>query len=136
MLPIVGWDVVTSFIPIRSLAKLGIGLAAILLSPRVLGGLMVFALAAVSLPDLAHAASAAGGGMPYSSFLGTFKTSITGEIAAIICVIAIIAGVATYIFASAFDGILLTIARIAIGATIIGSAVTTLTTMGVSGAIV
>jgi type IV secretory pathway VirB2 component (pilin) len=98
--------------------------------------LALAALAAAALPKLAHAAAAAGGGMPYSTFLGTFKTSITGEIAAIICVVAIVAGVATYIFASAFDGILLTIVRVAIGCAIIGSAVTMLTTMGVTGAIV
>jgi type IV secretion system protein TrbC len=93
-------------------------------------------LATMALPDLAFAAQAGGGGMPYSGFLTTFKTSITGEIAAIICVVAIVAGVATYIFASAFDGILLTIVRVAIGCAIIGSAVTMLTTMGVTGAIV
>jgi type IV secretory pathway VirB2 component (pilin) len=98
--------------------------------------LAMTASAAAVVPNLAYAAAAAGGGMPYSGFLGTFKTSITGEIAAIICVVAIVAGVATYIFASAFDGILLTIVRVAIGCAIIGSAVTMLTTMGVTGAIV
>jgi type IV secretory pathway VirB2 component (pilin) len=98
--------------------------------------LALAALSAFAMPDLAHAATAAAGTMPYSTFMGTFKTSITGEIAAIICVIAIVAGVATYIFASAFDGILLAIVRVAIGATIIGSAATMLTTMGVAGAIV
>jgi type IV secretion system protein VirB2 len=98
--------------------------------------LALAASAAATVPNLAYAAAAAGGGMPYSGFLGTFKTSITGEIAAIICVVAIVAGVATYIFASAFDGILLTIVRVAIGCAIIGSAVTMLTTMGVTGAIV
>nr|WP_294544733.1 TrbC/VirB2 family protein [uncultured Rhodopila sp.] len=96
--------------------------------------LALAASAAAVVPDLAYAA--AEGGMSYSGFLGTFKTSITGEIAAIICVVAIVAGVATYIFASAFDGILLTIVRVAIGCAIIGSAVTMLTTMGVTGAIV
>ena len=98
--------------------------------------LALAASASAVVPNLAYAAAAAGGGMPYSGFLGTFKTSITGEIAAIICVVAIVAGVATYIFASAFDGILLTIVRVAIGCAIIGSAVTMLTTMGVTGAIV
>lgn len=94
------------------------------------------ALLFFAMQHAAWAAAAAGGGMPYSSFLGTFKTSITGEIAAIVCVVAIVAGVATYIFASAFDGILLAIVRVAIGATIIGSAVTMLSTMGVTGAVV
>jgi type IV secretory pathway VirB2 component (pilin) len=106
------------------------------LSNRTKIVLAVAALAIVALPHFAFAAAVAGGGMPYSNFLGTFKTSITGEIAAIICVVAIVAGVATYIFASAFDGILLTIVRVAIGTAIIGSAVTMLTTMGVTGAIV
>ena len=85
--------------------------------------------------ELGYAAAAAGGGMPYSGFLGTFKTDHRGN-AAIICVVAIVAGVAAYIFACAFDGILLTIIRVAIGCAIIGSAVTMLTTMGVTGAIV
>jgi type IV secretion system protein VirB2 len=98
--------------------------------------LALTALAVLSMPHIAHAALAAGGGMPYSSFLTTFKTSITGEIAGIICVIAVVAAVAVYIFASAFDGILLTITRVAIGCAIIGSAATVLTTMGVTGAIV
>lgn len=94
------------------------------------------ALVLVALPHLAEAATAGGGGMPYSSFLSTFKTSVTGEIAAIICVVAVVAGVATYIFASAFDGILLTIVRVAIGVAIVGSATTVLATMGVTGAII
>ena len=45
--------------------------------------LALAASAAAVVPNLAYAAAAAGGGMPYSGFLGTFKTSITGEIAAI-----------------------------------------------------
>jgi len=101
---------------------------------RLLG---LLTIAALTMPRLALAAAAGGGGaMPYSPFLTTFKTSVTGEIAAIICVIAIVAGVATYIFASAFDGIMLAIVRVAIGTAIIGSAVTMLATMGVTGAIV
>lgn len=82
------------------------------------------------------AAQAAGGAMPYSPFLTQFRTSITGEIAGIICIVAIVAGVAMYIFASQMEGILLTIVRVAIGTCIIGGAVAFLGTMGVTGAIV
>jgi type IV secretory pathway VirB2 component (pilin) len=94
------------------------------------------ALAVIALPHLALAGGAAGGTMPYSSFLTTFRGSITGEVAGIICMIAIVSGVATYIFASAFDGILLAIVRVVIGIAIVGGAAAFLTTAGVAGAIV
>lgn len=97
---------------------------------------VALAVAVIALPHLALAGTATGGAMPYSTFLTTFRTSVTGEIAGIICLIAIVAGVATYIFASAFDGILLAIVRVVIGIAIIGSAATLLTTVGVAGAIV
>lgn len=106
------------------------------MSNRVKLVLAVAALAVIALPHLALAGVAAGGAMPYSPFLTQFNTSVTGEIAGIICVIAIVAGVATYIFASAFDGVLLAIVRVVIGISIVGSATTFLATSGVTGAIV
>jgi type IV secretion system protein VirB2 len=98
--------------------------------------LLTLAIAAVVSFHPALAGAAVGGGMPYSTFLTTFRTSVTGEVAGIICMIAIVAGVATYIFASAFDGVLLAIVRVVIGIAIVGGATTFITTAGVTGAIV
>jgi hypothetical protein len=99
--------------------------------------LTVAALGAVMLaPSLAHAATAAGGGMPYSAGIGVFKSSVIGEVAGIICLIAVVAGVATYLFQGVMDHLMLGIVRVIIGAGIIGSATTALVAFGVTGAIV
>ena len=87
-------------------------------------------------PTLAHAAVAGGGGMPYSNGLNTFKTSITGEIAAIIAVIGVVAGVAAYLYQGVLDPLLMKIVQVVIAVCIIGGVTTFLTTMGVTGAVV
>jgi type IV secretory pathway VirB2 component (pilin) len=92
--------------------------------------------AALVCPHLACAADAGGGGMPYSTGLATFKTSVTGEVAGIICLIAVIAGVAAYLLQGVMDHMMMTIVRVIIGVCIIGGAATFLTTMGVAGAII
>jgi type IV secretory pathway VirB2 component (pilin) len=92
--------------------------------------------AAIASPGLAHAAAAGGGGMPYSEGLGTIRTSVTGEIAGIICLIAIIGGVAAYLMRSVMDELLQKIVHVTIGVAIIGGAATFLATMGVAGAII
>lgn len=103
---------------------------------RIFWTIVIAAIAVLVVPDFAFAANAGGGGMPYSGYMNTFKTSVTGEIAALVCVIAIIAGVATYIFASHFDGILLTIMRVIIGVAIVGSATTFAAAAGAQGALI
>jgi type IV secretory pathway VirB2 component (pilin) len=95
------------------------------------------AVAALMLaPDLAFAAAAGGGGMPYSAGLNTFKTSVTGEVAAIICLIGVVAGVAAYLYQGVLDHLMLKIVQVVIAVAIIGGAATFLTTMGVTGAVV
>jgi len=96
----------------------------------------VLALGLMLLPELAMAATAAGGGMPYSTGLSTFRTSVTGEIAGIICLIGVIGAVAAYLLQGMLDGLMMSIVRVVIGACIIGGAATFLTTIGVTGAIV
>jgi type IV secretory pathway VirB2 component (pilin) len=50
------------------------------MNPKTLTVLATLALVVALLPDLAHAAATAGGGgMPYSQGLNTFKASVTGE---------------------------------------------------------
>lgn len=99
----------------------------------------VMALLAISLlflPEVAMAAAAAGGGMPYSTGLTTFRTSVTGEIAGIICLIGVIGAVAAYLFQGMLDGLMMSVVRIVIGTCIIGGAATFLTAIGVTGAII
>lgn len=93
-------------------------------------------MALLLLPDLALAAAAGGGGMPYSGGLTTFRTSVTGEIAGIICLIGVIGAVAAYLLQGMLDGLMMSIVRVVIGACIIGGAAAFLTTVGVTGAIV
>jgi type IV secretion system protein TrbC len=90
----------------------------------------------VFLPELALAATTGGGGMPYSTGLTTFRTSVTGEVAGIICLIGVIGAVAAYLLQGMLDGLMMSIVRVVIGACIIGGAATFLTTIGVTGAIV
>lgn len=94
------------------------------------------AVIATVLPGAALAATAAGGGMPYSTGLGTFKTSVTGEIAGILIVIAVVGGVALWIGGGQLDGMLHHIAKVIIGACIVGGVVAFLAAIGVSGAII
>jgi type IV secretion system protein TrbC len=101
---------------------------------RVAMALLIMGL--TFLPDLALAATAGGGGMPYSTGLNTFRTSVTGEIAGIICLIGVIGAVIAYLLQGMLDGLMMSIVRVIIGACIIGGAATFLTTIGVTGAIV
>ncbi len=94
------------------------------------------AVAAV-VPRIALAATAAGGGgMPYSQGLGTFKTSVTGEIAGILIVIAIVAGVGLWIAGGQLDGLMHTIAKVVIGGCIVGGVVAFAAAVGMGGAII
>jgi type IV secretory pathway VirB2 component (pilin) len=83
----------------------------------------------------AHAATTGGGAMPYSPGLTTFSTSLRGEIAGILIVIGVIGGVGLWIAGGQLEGMLQTIARVIIGACIVGGVVTFLTTIGVTGAV-
>jgi type IV secretory pathway VirB2 component (pilin) len=88
-------------------------------------------------PRLALAAAAAGGGgMPYSTGLNTFKTSVTGEIAGILIVIAIVAGVGLWIAGGQLDGLMHTIAKVIIGGCIVGSVIAFAAAVGMGGAII
>ena len=100
-----------------------------------------FALAAACwalalAPDPVFAGGAGGGGMPYSAGLSTFKTSVTGEVAGIIAVIGVVAGVAAYLYQGVLDPLLMKIVQVVIAICIIGGVTTFLTTMGVTGAVV
>lgn len=101
-----------------------------------LGFLVVFfGMMAFGAP--AHAAVAGGGGgMPYSTGLNTFKTSVTGEVAGIICLIGVIAGCAAYLYQGVLDPLLMKIVQVVIAICIIGGAATFITSMGVTGAVV
>jgi type IV secretory pathway VirB2 component (pilin) len=95
------------------------------------------ALVVTLLPDLAHAAATAGGGgMPYSQGLNTFKTSVTGEVAGIICLVGVVAGVAAYLYQGVLDPLMMKIVQVVIAVCIVGGAATFLTSMGVTGAVV
>ncbi|TLU71174.1 TrbC/VirB2 family protein [Lichenicoccus roseus] len=88
-------------------------------------------------PLTARAATAAGGGgMPYSAGLNTFATSVQGEVAFIIILIAIVAGVGAFIFMGGLEVLLTTIGKTIIGIGIVGAVVAFATLAGVTGAIV
>jgi len=107
---------------IRFLHRAGLGAAA--------------AIAAFVHPfHAAHAAVTGGGAMPYSTGLTTFSTSLRGEIAGILIVIGVIGGVGLWIAGGQLEGMLQTIARVIIGACIVGGVVTFLSTIGVTGAV-
>jgi hypothetical protein len=95
-----------------------------------------FALSVV-FPAIAHAATATGGGgMPYSPGLNTYKGSATTEIAAIICMIGVIGGVAVYLQRHDIEPLLMKIVQVIVAICVIGGAATFITAVGVAGAIV
>src|SRR5689334_25337320 len=103
---------------------------------RFLARVGAVATASVALLRSAHAAVTGGGNMPYSGGIETFSTSLRGEIAGILIVIGVIGGVGLWIAGGQLEGMLQTIARVIIGACIVGGVVTFLTTIGVAGAVV
>lgn len=92
---------------------------------------------AVLVPRLAMAAATAGGGvMPYSTGLSTFRTSVTGEVAGILIVVAIVCGVGLWIAGGQLDGLMHTIAKVVIGGCIVGGVVAFMSAVGMAGAII
>jgi hypothetical protein len=91
---------------------------------------------AVLAPAVANAAVGGGGGMPYSTGLNTFNTSVKGEVAAILITVGIVGGIGLWIAGGQLEGMLNTIAKCIIGACIIGGVVTFLSAIGVAGALV
>ena len=98
-------------------------------------GIAAFITAFLHLSRTSHGAVTAGGAMPYSTGLTTFSTSLRGEIAGILIVIGVIGGVGLWIAGGQLEGMLQTIARVIIGACIVGGVVTFLSTIGVTGAV-
>jgi type IV secretory pathway VirB2 component (pilin) len=97
----------------------------------------VAALGPLAAPSAAYASiTGGGGGMPYSSGLGTLNTSVRGEVAAILIVICIVCGVGGYIIAGQMEGLFNVIGRAMIGIGIIGSVTTIAAVAGVTGALV
>jgi len=98
------------------------------------------AVAAVSalllVPGAAEAAAGGGGGaMPYSTWLTTFKTSVTGEVAQIISLIVIVGGVAGWILPGQLEGLLQVLLRCGLGIAIIVGATAFITSVGSAGAV-
>jgi type IV secretory pathway VirB2 component (pilin) len=85
------------------------------MNPKTLIAFMTAALVVAMVPDLAHAAATAGGGgMPYSQGLNTFKSSVTGEVAGIICLVGVVAGVAAYLYQGVLDPLMMKIVQVVI----------------------
>ena len=89
----------------------------------------------LALPIAAIAAQAGGGAMPYSTGLNTFSTSVRGEIAGILIIVGIIGGVGLWIAGGQLEGMLNNIAKVIIGACIVGGVVTFMTAIGITGAV-
>ena len=87
-------------------------------------------------PAAANAAVGGAGGMPYSTGLNTFNTSVKGEVAAILITVGVVGGIGLWIAGGQLEGMLNTIAKCIIGACIIGGVVTFLSAIGVAGALV
>jgi type IV secretory pathway VirB2 component (pilin) len=73
--------------------------------------------------------------MPYDQGLTVLSNSIRGPIAGILILIGVVGGIGLWIAGGQLEGMLQTIARVIIGACIVGGAATFLTTIGVVGAV-
>jgi len=101
----------------------------IILALAITAGLLALSSAA------AMAATTGGAGMPYDAGLTTFSNSIRTTIAGNLITIGVVGGVGMWIAGGQLDGMLQTIARVIIGACIVGGVVTFLSTIGVTGAV-
>lgn len=99
--------------------------------------LAVLFVAAFFLPDLAFAANAGGGGMPYDNGMNKLGQSIQGPVAYLICLVAVVCGVGAYLMAGQLEGLMQTLMRCIIGVCIITAVGAFITAVGgTSGAIV
>lgn len=99
--------------------------------------LAVAAIAALALvPGAAEAAAGGGGSMPYSSWLTTFKTSVSGEVAQMISLVVVVGGVAGWILAGQLEGLLQVLLRCGMGIAIIVGAAAFITSTGSAGALI
>ena len=71
--------------------------------PKTFTAFVAAALVVTLLPNLAHAAATAGGAACRIRRPDTFKTSVTGEVAGIICLVGVVAGVAAYLYQGVLD---------------------------------
>lgn len=94
------------------------------------------AVAVLMVPDVAAAANAAGGGMPYSPGLTRFRTSLSGEVAMILIVIGLVGGGCMWIWGGEMSGMLAYIAKAIIVICIVGGVTGFMTSMGVTGALI
>lgn len=95
------------------------------------------AIATISalVPGVAEAATGGGGSMPYSSWLQTFRTSVSGEIAQIISLVVVVGGVAGWILAGQLEGLLQVLLRCGVGIAVIVGAAAFITSTGSAGAL-
>lgn len=103
--------------------------------PTLCTALAIAAVSALLLIPGAAEAAAGGGSMPYSNWLTTFKTSVTGEIAQIISLIVVVGGVAGWILAGQLEGLLQVLLRCGLGIAIIVGAAAFITGVGSAGAV-
>ena len=104
--------------------------------PTLRAGLALAAVSAlVLIPGAAEAAGAGGGSMPYSSWLQTFRTSVSGEIAQIISLVVVVGGVAGWILAGQLEGLLQVLLRCGVGIAVIVGAAAFITSTGSAGAL-
>lgn len=101
----------------------------------ILTAIAVTALSALVLLPGAAEAAAGGGSMPYSTWLQTFKTSVTGEVAQVISLVVIVGGVAGWILAGQLEGLLQVIMRSGLGIAIVVGAAAFITSVGSAGAV-
>ena len=102
----------------------------------ILTAIAIAALSAlVLLPGAAEAAAGGGGSMPYSTWLQTFKASVSGEIAQVISLVVVVGGVAGWILAGQFEGLLQVLMRCGLGIAIIVGATAFITSIGSAGAV-
>jgi type IV secretory pathway VirB2 component (pilin) len=87
-----------------------------------------------TLPSAALAGTA-GGGMPYENGLQILLNSIQGPVAGVLIVIGVVGGIGMWIAGGQLEGMLQTIARVIIGACIVGGVTGFLATIGVVGAV-
>lgn len=97
--------------------------------------LAVAAISALVLVPGAAEAAAGGGSMPYSTWLTTFKASVSGEVAQMISLVVVVGGVAGWILAGQLEGLLQVLLRCGVGIAIIVGAATFITSTGSAGAL-
>jgi type IV secretion system protein VirB2 len=97
---------------------------------------LAVAVATVIMPDMAHAAGAGGGGLPWDTGLTTLRNDITGPVAFTLCLFAFFCAGAALIFGGELNHFVRGVVMAVMVGAMMGGIVNVASALGIAGALV